>query len=349
MTRELRRLGVTVVIPVRNEANRVEATMEGLLRQTRLPDEIVVADGQSDDATLDRVRRFEERGVPVRIVTNATLFAGGGRNAATRAARHEVLVNADVGNVPAPDWLAEMVRPFEQDPALDFLGGAHLPLADSARERVFAAVVHADDFAPGALDEAQVRSRLADDFVPGGMCMAWRRSVWDRSGGFCEWARKGQDRLFGHRVRRVGGKVALTFHAVVRHHMARTLPELFRRHYFYALWSSRLGLSQKGVLRLLLLAGLLVGSLAGTLVTGWAWIPFLVILLAYLWAGAWRKLAPAAAVMGARFGLWDHARAAGVLLTRDTALLAGGLLGALDARVRPVWRRRTHEYLEHGR
>ena len=61
---------VTVVMPVRNDARSVAATMESLFAQTRLPDEIVVADGCSTDDTVKRIEAFGDRGVPIRVVRN---------------------------------------------------------------------------------------------------------------------------------------------------------------------------------------------------------------------------------------------------------------------------------------
>src|SRR5262245_12084879 len=109
------KLRATVVMPVRNDAWSVAATMEALFAQTRLPDEIVVADGCSTDDTVARLEAFGNRGVPLRVVRNESIFCGGGRNVATRAASHDILITLDLGNRPDPQWLESMVRPFEED------------------------------------------------------------------------------------------------------------------------------------------------------------------------------------------------------------------------------------------
>ncbi len=334
---------VSVIMPARNESRRVEATLRAILSQSVLPSEIVVADGQSTDDTVARVRRFASPTVPIRLVSNARIFAGAGRNEATRAAESEIIVNADFGNIPAPNWLEEMTRPFEEDEGLELLGGMHYPLLENPMNRVTAAIVYTHFSEIRSLSQAELARLLPEDFVPGGMCMAYRKEIWRRAGGFCEWARKGQDRLFGYRVRRLGGKVSFTFQAVVRHHMPNTLSELFDRQFHYLLWLGRTGLPESGrFLRLSTLYALGGLLLLGCLVVPWLlWIwAFLVLLYAVL--GAWRKLEPPDR------DAKSFLLAPVVLAVRDGAVLLGGAIGTIDRWLRPRWRRKTEAYLETG-
>jgi len=67
-------------MPVKNEERSVGPTLDAVFASTRLPDEIVIADGQSVDRTLERVEAYTGRGVPIRVVPNPQIFAGAGRN-----------------------------------------------------------------------------------------------------------------------------------------------------------------------------------------------------------------------------------------------------------------------------
>jgi GT2 family glycosyltransferase len=336
-------------MPGRNEGGRVDATLSSILSGSRPPDEIVVADGDSTDDTVARVLRHQDRGVPVRVVRNESLYAGGGRNRATAAAAHDLIVNMDFGNLATATWLEALVRPFEEDPDLDLLGGLHHPIVDTRFERVSGAVVYLEDCLVPSMDRATIEALIPRDFVPGGMCMAYRRRAWERAGGFAEWARKGQDVLFGRRVRRVGGKVGYTLEAVVRHHMAASFRELWSRHYHYDLWSARTGLRRSRVKRLLGLyvAGLALCVAAITL-SRWLFLPLLLGVAVYVYSAAWRKLDVVARVRKTTVDWMDRALAPAVLFVRDAAILLGGLRGALERLFIPGWRRRTEAYLEHG-
>ena len=340
---------VTVVMPVRNEGQLVEATIASLFAQTRPPDEIVIADGSSSDDTVERIGRWADRGIPIRVVDNDSIFAGGGRNRATCAASHDLIVTMDFGNRATPTWLAGMVRPFVEDPTLDLLAGIYHPIADAPFESTSAAVVYTEDCLLPAMDRAAIGALAPSNFVPGGMCMAYRRAIWERAGGFCEWARKGQDRLFGFRVRNVGGRVSYTLDAVVEYQMARSFGELFDRHFHYGIWAARTGLPSARFQKLAAFYGLILAALVASVAWPLLLLPILFVLLAYAYTRSWRKLDLVRASVGWRFGSRERVLAVAILFVRDAAILAGSMVGSLDRLLRPSWRRRTRAYLDHGR
>lgn len=340
---------VSVIVPCRNEGHRIAATLESLFAQTRLPDEIVVADGRSHDDTVAQAQRFGDRGVPLRIVINESRLAGGGRNAATRAASHGVVLNMDAGNTADPGWLEAMARAFAADPELDLLAGIFHPAADGTFGRVCGAVCFTTDVCLPSMKRDEIEMLVPKDFVPGGMCMAYRRRLWERAGGFCEWARKGQDRLFGYRARRLRAKVGFTLDAVVSYHMSSSLRALASRHYFYNLWTGRMGIpSRTGRLVVVWTAGLLAAVWLGALAP-LALLGLLPLVGLYLYARAWRKLRMAARATGQGFGPAERGMAVLVLLVHDAACVMGWLAGRAERLIRPRWRRATDEYLEHGR
>jgi glycosyltransferase involved in cell wall biosynthesis len=332
-----------VVIPARNEALNVDYTLESLFAQTRLPDEIVLADACSADETVERFLRHRHRRIPLTVTRNESLFAGGGRNAGTRAAAHDIIVFMDLGNRAERDWLEAMARPFEEDPELDFLGGLHLPISDTPFRRVCTAVL---EHHRRGMDKEQIRALITDQVVPGGMCMAYRRRILKRVGGFSEWARKGQDRLFGYKVRRMGGKVSITLDAKVHHKMPRSFRQLWARHYLYELWVSRIGLPRSNLGKLVAIYGAGLAVLAASIVFPWLLLPAAVLLILYLNLRVWRKLALFQADGEERFRLRDRLLGVAVLFTSEAAVVLGGVLGLLDRLVRPSWRRRTKSYLE---
>lgn len=81
--------------------------------------------------------------MPLRVVDNPAIYSGGGRNAGVAASRGAVVVLADCGNTVAPDWLQQMVKPFEQDPAVEIVCGVFTPVVTSDFEHCFAAIQHA--------------------------------------------------------------------------------------------------------------------------------------------------------------------------------------------------------------
>ncbi|HEX2029439.1 MAG TPA: glycosyltransferase [Nitriliruptorales bacterium] len=109
-------------MPVRDAGRWIEAQLEGLARQTYTgPWELVVADNGSTDATLDILRRWEDR-LPLRVVdASSRPGAGAARNIGAAAARGESLAFCDADDVVAPGWLEACVGALR---ASDFVAGS---------------------------------------------------------------------------------------------------------------------------------------------------------------------------------------------------------------------------------
>jgi len=125
--------GVAIVIAARNEAARLPARIDNLLRLDYPADKqqiIVVSDGSTDDtmAVLERYRG---------VVDVIDAPAGGkalALNAGVAAARHDIVVYADARQVFAPDALRELVAPFG-DPRVGAVTGELLLDAESPCRR----------------------------------------------------------------------------------------------------------------------------------------------------------------------------------------------------------------------
>ncbi|MFO1477517.1 MAG: glycosyltransferase family 2 protein [Verrucomicrobiota bacterium] len=109
-----RRAGrVSVLIPARNEAHQLPATLEAVLRNTGCEFEVIVLDDHSTDGTAECVRGFGMRDGRVRLESAPLLPAGWcGKPHACQVlaglARHEVLVFLDADVRLAPDSLCRL-------------------------------------------------------------------------------------------------------------------------------------------------------------------------------------------------------------------------------------------------
>jgi len=105
---------VSVIIPNWNGARLLPRCLDALLQQTYAPLEIVVVDGASTD---DSVALLRARYPTVRLVAlDANRGFAGNVNAGLRAARGEVLALINNDAAAAPDWVAELVAGFGDDP-----------------------------------------------------------------------------------------------------------------------------------------------------------------------------------------------------------------------------------------
>src|SRR5437879_6399988 len=108
---------ISLYIPCYNAERYLARTIEGALRQTRPPDEILIIYGESRDRTLQVAARY-----PVRVIRQEGRGLAAARNTALQNARHELVAALDADCVPEPDWLEKLTAVFE-DPGVALAGG----------------------------------------------------------------------------------------------------------------------------------------------------------------------------------------------------------------------------------
>src|ERR687895_767637 len=100
---------VSVIVPVRDEEHSIRELLDSLLSQTRPPDEIVITDGGSVDATPQIIEEYIQRGAPVRLIRAGAALPGRGRNLGAAEAQFEWLGFTDAGIRVNRDWLEKLV------------------------------------------------------------------------------------------------------------------------------------------------------------------------------------------------------------------------------------------------
>ncbi len=73
---------ISVIVPVLNEEESIRALLEGLLKQSRPAEEIVITDGGSSDATPQIIAQYAEHHPEVRVLREAHALPGRRRNVA---------------------------------------------------------------------------------------------------------------------------------------------------------------------------------------------------------------------------------------------------------------------------
>src|SRR5687768_13766119 len=187
---------ISVIVPVRNEEDSIQALLDGLLNQTRLPDEIVITDGGSTDRTREIIEGYIQRGFPVRLIREKAALPGRGRNVAATHASCEWLAFTDAGIRPDREWLAALARRAEADHA-DVVYGAWEPVTESFFTEC-AAISYVPP--PGKRGDALIRPR----FIASSLM---RRIVWESVGGFPEHLRSAEDLVYMNNVAEAGFRI----------------------------------------------------------------------------------------------------------------------------------------------
>jgi len=110
---------ITVYIPAYNVSEFLGRSIEAVLAQTILPNEILVIDDGSKDSTAEIAARYPQVTL-VRHAENRGLAAT--RNTAFHTARNKLVASVDADCVPQPTWLASLLSHMN-NPGLAGVGG----------------------------------------------------------------------------------------------------------------------------------------------------------------------------------------------------------------------------------
>ena len=213
---------VTLIATVRNEEQTIGALLDSIAAQTRPPDEVLICDGGSTDGTPSILRGFADR-LPLRVIEQAGANISAGRNAAIRAAAHELIAVTDAGVRLEPDWLARIVEPLEAD----------------AQVQVAAGFFHSDPSTPfevalGATTLPERRDIDPAKFMPSSRSVAFRRAAFEAVGGYPEWLDFCEDLILDFNLSAAFGRFAFVPDAIAHFRPRRTLGEFLRQYYLYA-------------------------------------------------------------------------------------------------------------------
>jgi len=119
--------GVSFVIPCRNSASRLPATLKHLARQkvnAAVPWEVIVVDNASTDDTVDvAVTSWpQDPPAPLRVLHEPQLGAGHARSRGLTAARYEFVSCLDDDNWVCPDWVTLVAETMTEHPRVGACG-----------------------------------------------------------------------------------------------------------------------------------------------------------------------------------------------------------------------------------
>ena len=271
-------LDVSIIIPMRNEQNYIANCLDSLLANG-FPEEryeILVADGESEDASRDVVRAKAAAHPCIRLLHNSGRFVPSGMNLGIRQARGRYIIRVDAHCEYPPDYIQNCIAELERTGAGN-VGGRCLTRPGSDTQIAKAISL----FTQTRVGVGNAAYRLGEgdryvDTVPFG---AFPREVFERVGLYREDLVRNQDFELNARIRGAGYGIYLSGKIASVYYNSGTLRKFMRQAWMNGIWVRRMWFRYRGSFCWRHAAPLgFTGGLLSSLLLGLLWRPA-------LWAG----------------------------------------------------------------
>ena len=229
---------VSVIMPVRNEAEFIECGLRAIIAQTYPPDllEIIIADGESTDETRSIIKTLQsETEIPITIVNNPKRIAPTGLNLAVSNAKGDIIVRVDGHCEIEPDYVANCVRHLQSGKA-EGVGGPIETVGETPSAQAIA-IAMSSTFGVGGSAFRTVDDR--EMYVDTVAFPGYKKETLKRVGAFNEELVRNQDDEYNYRLRKAGGRILLSPDIRSRYYSRSTFKSLWRQYFQYGYWKVR--------------------------------------------------------------------------------------------------------------
>ncbi len=244
---------VSVIIPVKNMAGKIEQCLKAVFDQSLPPYEVIVVDGRSTDGTVARAQNF-----PVEIFYQDYGAAGAARQIGVEHAEGEYLAFTDGDCIPDRDWLKNLIGGFGE--GIVGVGGGIRNIGrgiwTNSINLAFATLL-------GSGRSVQGGASFSDRFVKSisGCNSMYRKRDLLQTGGFDPELSGADETELNARLLKFG-KLRYVSDAAVLHDHSRGLKEFAKNMYRYGGWRKECGVWDWPVLPPLLAPLLLLTLIA---------------------------------------------------------------------------------------
>jgi succinoglycan biosynthesis protein ExoA len=228
---------VTVILPVRNEADFIERCLRSICDQDYPADrmELLVMDGMSTDGTREIVSRMASVDSRIRLLDNPGKAVATAMNNGIRAAKGDLFTRIDGHAIVDPGFLRQSVQCLKDHPEAWVAGG---PIETVGEGRLGEAIAAAMS-SPVGVGNSRFRTGGFEGWVDTlafGTHHCW---VVNRVGFFDEELVRNQDDDFNQRIRQADGKIWLSSTIRSRYYSRSSFTKLWRQYFQYGFWRIR--------------------------------------------------------------------------------------------------------------
>lgn len=216
---------VTLVTTVKNEEESIIGFLDSVMKQTKMPNEVIIVDGGSTDKTIEKcqmspLKYSGQANVKCQMLDKMKIIRkrgnrSVGRNTAIKASSHSIIAVTDAGCILDPRWLERIIAPFK-DRKIDVVAGFYKGKAETVFQKCVVpyALVMPDKVNPNT-------------FLPATRSLAFRKSVWKKVGGFNKTYSHNEDYVFARELKRINARIFFKKNAIVNWIPRKNLSEFY--------------------------------------------------------------------------------------------------------------------------
>lgn len=215
---------ITVIIPVKDEEDKIERCIDAVYNQTLKPFEVIVVDGHSTDNTVENARKFS-----LRILYEDYGTVGGARQVGVANAKGDYVAFTDADCIPKKDWLENLIKEFGE--GIVGVGSGTKNIGKGLWEKSIALAL--DSFL-GSANSVQDRVFKEKRFVKSisGCNSMYRKEDLLKIGGFNVALSINEETELNKRLTELG-KLLYTPNAIVLHNQNRNMRDFAKRNYLF--------------------------------------------------------------------------------------------------------------------
>lgn len=197
---------ISFITTVYNEEKNINSFLNSIFEQTKMPDEIIVADGGSNDGTVKNIKSQISKNKTKKVKFKVLIRKGNrslGRNEAIKCSTGDIILCSDAGNILGKDWIKNIINPFK-DQKVDVVAGYYKGKADTIFQKCLVPYV--------LIMEDKVNY---SNFLPSTRSIAFKKSIWEKIGGFDEKFSHNEDYVFAKKLNLHKAKILFAKNAVV--------------------------------------------------------------------------------------------------------------------------------------
>lgn len=176
---------VSVIIPAYNVEHYVAETIESVLRQDYKNMEIIIIDDGATDSTPEIIQKYAEKDSRIVIVTQKNKGLAGARNSGLEKALGEYICIFDADDIMLPDKISQQVAFLDSHTEYDLVYSDAYHFIDGTQNIYFWHLPH--------LSKNTYRDLIVFGNYVNPNTVLFRKSVYDRCGGFDQELRSAED------------------------------------------------------------------------------------------------------------------------------------------------------------